>query len=402
MLSALRSARSFVVLLAVLVNVPLCTKDSFGQTAPTVVLPYTISTIAGGGATTTTGSACFAGSTLKATDAFGDGCPATQAVFSSDFRGGVATDPLGNVYVADTSNNLIRKIDARSGLITVFVGGNTICAGAVDKTGDGCLTTATGGFNNPRGIGSDPYGNILIAGYSDQLVHLVCNAVSPLCTAAEIGTMRVAAGCTTGKSSFGTSGSGGDGTNATPTGTCSASVAELNQPRGVSADRFGNIYIGDTGNSRFRVVAGPVIAGITNPLIAILQLNPANSGLTAATAAGNIYALVGGAQFTAPAAGAPCSTGSSSTALDGSGDGCPFFNTSQTTTGGFTQGITADAFGDAIFSDANGTGRVRVVYAGGTNNPMTKTITVNNPTVTTPQIGYVYSIAGGGATATSI
>lgn len=402
MFSALRFLRCFVVLSVVGTALGLCAPDASAQTAFPVVLPYTISTIAGGGATTTPGNACFAGSTLKATDAFGDGCPATQAVFSTDFRGGIATDPLGNVYIADTSNNLIRKIDARSGLITAFVGGGTICAGAVDKLGDGCPTSATGGFNNPRGIGRDPYGNILIAGYSDQLVHLVCNAVSPLCTAAQIGFMRVAAGCTTGNANFGTSGSGGDGTNATPSGTCSASSAELNQPRGVNADRFGNIYIGDTGNSRFRVVAGPVIPGLTNPLIAILQLNPANAGLTATTAAGNIYALVGGAQFTVPASvGAPCSTGNSSTALDASGDGCPFFNTSQTATGGFTQGITADAFGDSIFTDANGTGRVRVVYAGGANNPMTKIITVNNPTVTTPQVGYVYSIAGGGSTATS-
>ena len=400
MFSAVGATRRCVISLIFVAGV--CGSAVLGQTTPTVVLPYTISTIAGGGTTTAAGSACFAGSALKATDAFGDGCPATEAVFSTDFRGGVATDPLGNVYIADTANNLIRKIDARSGVITAFVGGGTICAGAVDKLGDGCLVSATGGFNNPRGIGSDPYGNILIAGYSDQLVHLVCNAVSPLCTAAQVGFMRVAAGCTTGKASFGTSGAGGDGLNATPTGTCSASVAELNQPRGVNADKYGNIYIGDTGNSRFRVVAGPVVPGLTNPLIAVLATNPANSGLTPATAAGNIYALVGGAQFTVPAsAGAPCSTGSSSTALDGFGDGCPFFNTSETATGGFTQGITADAFGDAIFTDANGTGRVRVVYAGGVNNPMTKVITVSNPSVATPQVGYVYSIAGGGSTGTS-
>jgi pectin methylesterase-like acyl-CoA thioesterase len=405
MLSVLRSPPCFVVLFAVVATALLCAADASGQTAPTVVLPYTISTIAGGGATTTAGSACFAGSTLKATDTFGDGCPATQAVFgAADFRGGVATDQLGNVYVVDTTNNLIRKIDPRSGLITVFVGGNTICSTAVDKTGDGCLTTATGGLNQPRGIGSDPYGNILIAGYGDNLVHLVCNVVSPLCTAAQVGFMRVAAGCTTVKSASGTAGVGNqaDGLNATPSGTCSASVVELDQPRGVNADRYGNIYIGDTGNSRFRVVAGPVVAGVTNPLIAILQLNPVNSSLTAATAAGNIYALVGGPQFTVPASGAPCSAGSSSNALDAFGDGCPFYNTSETATGGFTQGITADSFGDAIFTDSNGSGRVRVVYAGGTNNPMTKIIAANNPSVTTPQIGYVYTIAGGGSTALAV
>jgi hypothetical protein len=338
MVFALRFARNGVLLFSAILITAVCTPVASSQTAATVVLPYTISTIAGGGATTTAGSPCFSGSTLKATDAFGDGCPAAQAIFSStDFRGGVAADPLGNVYVADTTNNIIRKIDARSGLITLFAGGNTICSTAVDKTGDGCLAaTATGGtgFNNPRGIGSDPYGNIFIAGYQDNLVHLVCNVVSPLCMAAQIGFMRVAAGCTTGKTGTGIAGAGNraDGLNATPTGTCSSSVVELDQPRGVNADRFGNIYIGDTGNARFRVVAGPVIPGVTNPLIAILQLNPVNSGLTAASAAGNLYAIAGGAQFTVPAANAPCSAGSASTALDGFGDGCPFYNSSETTT----------------------------------------------------------------------
>jgi pectin methylesterase-like acyl-CoA thioesterase len=404
MFSALCRTRRFVTLLSVVAATVFCVADASGQTASTVILPYTISTIAGGGSTTTTGSACFAGSTLKATDTFGDGCPATQAVFgAADFRGGVATDQLGNVYIADTTNNLIRKIDPRSGLITAFVGGNTICSTALDKTGDGCLTTATGGFNQPRGIGSDPYGNILIAGYGDNLVHLVCNVVSPLCSAAQVGFMRVAAGCITGKAATGTAGAGNqaDGLNATPSGTCSASVVELDQPRGVNADRYGNIFIADTGNSRYRVVAGPVVAGLTNPLIAVLQLNPVNSSLTAATAAGNIYALAGGPQFTVPAAGAPCFAGSTSTALDGSGDGCPFYNSSVTATGGAVTGITADSFGDAIFADPGTTQRVRVIYAGGSNNPMTKIITVNNPTVTTPQVGYVYSIAGGGSTTVS-
>jgi len=117
MFSALGCTRRLIALLSVVLTTVLCLPEASGQTAPTVVLPYTISTIAGGGATTTAGSACFAGSALKATDTFGDGCPATQAVFATDFRGGVATDPLGNVYIADTSNNLIRgrQYDLRRG-----------------------------------------------------------------------------------------------------------------------------------------------------------------------------------------------------------------------------------------------------------------------------------------------
>ncbi len=168
----------------------------------------------------------------------------------------------------------------------------------------------------------------------------------------------------------------------------------------MNADSFGNIYFGDTGNSRFRVVVGPVIAGVTNPLIAILQMNPTYSSITAASAAGKVYPIAGGTQFTAPASGAACSTGSSINALDGNGDGCPFYNTSVSTVGGFVQGVAVDSFGDFIFTDSVGIGRVRVLFAGGANNPMANVITVNNPTITTPQVGFVYSIAGGGSALT--
>ena len=383
----------------------LICSSAVGQTAP-VVMPYTISTVAGPGAATTAATACFAGSSLNATDAFADGCPATQAIFSSDFRGGVTTDPLGNVYVADTTNNLVRKIDPRSGLITVFAGGGKSCTaaqGAISKSGDGCLATTQTVMNSPRGIGNDPYGNIFIAGYSDNLVHIVCTAVSPLCTAAQVGFMRIAAGCTATATASGTSGNAGDGlTAAGLSTTCGTTVAEVNQPRGVNADSFGNIYVGDTGNSRFRVVVGPVIAGVTNPLIAILQMNPTYSSITAASAAGKVYPIAGGAQFTVPATGAVCSASNSSVALDGNGDGCPFYNTSVSAVGGFVQGVAVDSFGDFIFTDSVGVGRVRVLFAGGANNPMAHVITVNNSTITSPVVGYVYSIAGGGSTTTPV
>ena len=386
--------------LALLFAAGIGSKSLHSQTPQALVLPYTISMLAGGGASSTAGSACSTGSSLKATDAYGDGCPATAALFSTDIRGGVTVDPLGNVFVADTSNNLVRKIDPRTGLITVFAGGGKVCTGTLDKNGDGCVAGSNTVFNGPRGIGSDPYGNVFIAGYGDNSVHLVCNAVSPLCMAAQVGTMRLAAGCYTTATAYPTQGNTGDGLLAT--GACSPSTdATLNQPRGVSADAYGNVFIADTGNSRIRVVVGPGLAG-ANPLLAVLQANPANSSLTLANAAGRIYALVGGPAFTAPsAAGAACSTGSTSLALDATGDGCPFYNTSLSASSGAVQGIATDSFGDAIFTDSQSTGRLRIVYAGGANNPMTQAITANNPTVAAPQVGYVYSIAGGGSTATS-
>src|SRR5271154_30306 len=90
------------------------------QQAP-IALPNTVSTV-GGGATSAlaVGAACSTGSSLTATDTLGDGCPATLAYFDTlaagDLRGGVATDPAGNIYVMDTADAAVRVINARSGI----------------------------------------------------------------------------------------------------------------------------------------------------------------------------------------------------------------------------------------------------------------------------------------------
>ena len=141
----------------------------------------------------------------------------------------VATDAFGNVWVLDTDNLALRKIDARSGIITLVAGKGTACSTKTDSNGDGCPAantifsgSGTGG-SGPRGIGSDPWGNIFIAGYGDSLVHVVCNAVSPLCpnTAGthQLGYMYAVAGCVTSTGSSGTGGAGADGGIALPTGT---------------------------------------------------------------------------------------------------------------------------------------------------------------------------------------
>jgi hypothetical protein len=177
-------------------------------------------------------------------------------------------------------------------------------------------------------MGSDPYGNIFIAGYNSHLINVLCTAVSPLCpnTAGthQVGSMYLVAGCVTTTTSAGTGGNGADGGTATPTGSCSTSVAELNGARGVAADRYGNVYIADTGNLRYSVVVGPAsFNGIVNPIASLIALNPAYSSVTAATAAGNIYPLPGGP--TSPANGAPCTTGASVNSLDANGDGGRYY-----------------------------------------------------------------------------
>ena len=209
--------------------------------------------------------------------------------------------------------------------------------------------------------------------------------------------MYLVAGCVANTGSAGTAsnpaGTVANGGTATPTGTCSTSVAELDGPRGVAADRYGNVYIADTTDLRYRVVVGPAsYNGVANPLAGLIALNPTYSTVTAATAAGNIYPLLGG--LTSPASGAACVTGSSTNSLNAFGDGCPYYVSSLNNPGSSAvQGIAVDLSGNILVSDLS-TQRLRVIYMGGTQ--MANVITLNNPTVTTPVAGSVYSIAGGG------
>lgn len=398
-----------------------CVANSAAQTAP-FALPNTISTFAGGGAATTAGAPCAAGSPYTATDAFGDGCPATMAIFGSDGRGGLVVDGVGNVFVSDVNNELIRWISSRSGIVNSLAGAGKACgttSGQQDKFGDGCPAAQTTGFNSPRGLGIDAYGNIFNAGYNDHAINIICQAASPLCpnTAGtkQVGSMYRIAGCVAGATVGGTAtagttaGTSGDGTVASPFGnlasdvaawgtgstgygSCTATTGGIDGARGVAADRYGNVYIADTSNNRYRVVVGPAsYNGIANPLAAIISLDPTYSGLTAATAAGRIYPILGG--FTSPAsAGIACAGSSGGSSLDTKGDGCPFY---QSTAGSGPQGIAVDSLGNIIFAD-NGSDLLRVLYMGGT--AMANAITVNNPTVTAPVSGSVYVLAGGGAT----
>jgi sugar lactone lactonase YvrE len=356
------------------------------------------------------GAACSPGSSQTATDTLGDGCPATLAYFNTpaagDLRGGVATDPAENIYVMDTEDAAVRMINARSGIITLVAGLGTVCSAKTDSNGDNCPLANTKFSSTPRGIASDPYGNLLVAGNGSNLVNLICNAVSPLCPNTsgthQVGSMYLVAGCVVNTGTAGTGGpgaaTGANGGTATPTGTCSSSVTELDGPRGVAADRYGNVYIADTTNLRYRVVVGPATYnGVANPLATLIAMNPAFNTVTAATAVGNIYPLLGG--FTSPASGAACVTGSSTNSLDAFGDGCPYYVGSlNSPSSSAVQAIAIDPNGNILINDLS-TQRLRVVFVSG--EQMANMIVLNNPTVTTPVVGSVYSIAGGGTSSTT-
>ena len=428
-----------------------------------IALPNTITTIAGGatgtgspitgGVLPAKGAACSTGSPYTATDSLGDGCPGLNTVFSSDFRGGLQVDGAGNVFIMDTSNSLVRRIDARTGIVTAVTGtATTGCPtnaspytatpASSDSYGDGCPFAQTK-LSTARGIWVDPYGNVLIAGYGMYVINVLCNAVSPLCPNTtghkQVGSMYRIAGCVASATATGTPGTGttngtsGDGYVASPYGNLAADVADwgagstaygsctaaatlgaVSSPRGVAADRYGNVYIAETGTSgagyRYRVVVGPPTftlpngTVLTNPIAGIIALDPAYSTLTAATAYGKFYPILGG--FTAAATGvtppisigAACAGSSGGSTLDTIGDGCPFY---ESTSGTGQQGVGVDASGNVIFSD-NSEAIVRVLFteasvaAGATTtSKMANAIRAANKNATLAITqGYVYPIIG--------
>src|SRR5580693_2251942 len=81
----------------------------------------------------------------------GDGGPAARALLNGPFD--VGFDPLGNLYLSDTFNHCIRRVDARTGVITTCAG-----CGEPGYSGDGGPATRAR-FNEPYGIAVDNAGN---------------------------------------------------------------------------------------------------------------------------------------------------------------------------------------------------------------------------------------------------
>jgi sugar lactone lactonase YvrE len=151
----------------------------------------------------------------------GDGGAATLAQLSCPY--GVAVDAAGNLFISDLLNNRIRKVDA-SGIITTMAGN-----GVQGFSGDGG-SAISAELYFPFGIDVDSSGNIYFSDSDNERVR----KVSPG------GIITTIAGDGTA----GYLGDGGPGTS-----------ARLDSPNGLSVDSLGNVYVADEGNSRIRAIA---------------------------------------------------------------------------------------------------------------------------------------------------
>ncbi len=176
---------------------------------------------------------------------------------------GIALDSSGNIYVADTTNNLLRKITP-AGVVTT-VAGVVGVVGSSDGVGSNAL------FNTPGGLAVDGSGNVYLADTGNSSIRKVTPA----------GLVTTLAGLP-GVAGF------KDGTG---------SDAWFNQPKALTVDGTGNVFVADTGNASIRLIT-PAGVVTTLPLVAATTTSSTTSTI-------------------------PPTNGSSSSSSSGGGGGAP-------------------------------------------------------------------------------
>ena len=188
--------------------------DTFNHSIRKITSAGVVTTLAGGGGTS--GSADGTGSSAR-----------------FYYPQALAVDGSGNVFVADTDNNTIRKITS-SGVVTTIAGSPGV-SGSADGTGSAAL------FYQPSGIAVDANGNLYVADSTNCTIRVVTSS----------GVVTTLAG--TPRTSGSTDGTG--------------SAALFGDPVGITVDSNGNLYVAD-GNSTIRKIssAGVVttLAGVAN------------------------------------------------------------------------------------------------------------------------------------------
>lgn len=220
----------------------------------------------------------------------GDGGPATAAMLSTPVA--LAVDGGGNVFVADQTNNRIRKIST-TGIITTVAGSGSMSG----FSGDGFAATAAL-LSGPAGIAVTGSGALYIVDQMNNRIRMVnpAGVISTVVGSGVSGYTGDGGNALTARLSFpagvvatdsgyiyiaegnnnairkvdlsgiittiagdGSSGFAGDGGAAT--------ASRLSAPNSLAVDASGKVYVADAGNNRIRKIAKkPVISGITTPL----------------------------------------------------------------------------------------------------------------------------------------
>ncbi len=173
---------------------------------------------------------------------------------------GIASDPAGNLYVADFANHVIRKITP-AGDVTTLAGSGS--PGAADGTGTGAS------FNYPTGVATDSSGNVFVADGNNNLIRKITAA----------GVVTTLAG----------SGSAG---NVDATGPS----ASFNFPSHVATDAAGNVFVSDTNNNLIRkidatsaVAATTTTTTTTTVVASTTTVSPTTTTASGATATIAVY-----------------------------------------------------------------------------------------------------------------
>ena len=175
--------------------------DSYNHTIRKIDTQGTVTTIAGQAGVI--GSADGPGSTARFT-----------------FPGGIAADGLGNLFVADSSNRTIRKIDTHGTVTTIA--GQAGAYGSADGPG------STARFNYPVGIAADGLGNLFVADSGNNTIRKIDTQGTVTTIAGQAGVIGSADG--------------------------PGSAARFNDPNGIAADGLGNLFVADSYNSTIRKI----------------------------------------------------------------------------------------------------------------------------------------------------
>lgn len=176
----------------------------------------------------------------SSTASCGDGGPAKHALLN--LPQGIAVDSAGNIFIADSSDNRIRRVDHATKIITTVAGKGKACSNPTDKCGDGGLATAAF-LNFPEGVAVDAAGNLYIADTKDHRIRFV-----------DASTQMITAFAGNGGACLDGTQQCGDGKKATD--------ANLRLPQALTIDASGNFYIADTGDHRIRFVQGGIISTV--------------------------------------------------------------------------------------------------------------------------------------------